>query len=116
MSEEQSQELEEVKKKKDAKEIKYHIHPTHFLSYDDETNEWELEINLPGIKKENVNLKFREDAFQLVATRDNAEYHLEEYMPFKVKKSSLEAEYRDGLLYVKGKIKDPMEDAVEIKL
>ncbi len=116
MSEEQSQELEKSKTEKPKKDIRYHIHPTHFFSYDDDERTWELEINLPGIKKENVDLKFRKDAFQLLATRDNAQYHLEECLPFDIKKDSIEAEYRDGLLYVKGKLKDPMEDAVEIKL
>ncbi len=110
----------EGEKKKKSKEseddIKYHIQPDHFIDFDAETNSWEMEVNLPGIKKDEVSLKILEDAFQLIARRDKAIYHLEDYFPFLVKPDSVEAKYENGLLHIKGKVKDPLEDAVEIKL
>ncbi|MCF2139288.1 MAG: Hsp20/alpha crystallin family protein [Candidatus Lokiarchaeota archaeon] len=110
-----------VEKKDDIKEneeskIKYRIRPTRYINYDCVDNSWEMEFHLPGVAKENVKFKILKDAYSLEATRDQALYHTSEYLPFEIDLDSVKAEYNNGLLYVSGKIKDPMADAVEIKL
>ncbi len=113
----ESEEVVEKKKQMPkAEDIKYHIHPTYFFDYDDEENTWEIEINLPGVKKKNVSFKVLDDAFQLLAVRDQALYHLEESLPCLIDRKSVEGKYENGLLKIKGKIKNPMEDAVKIEL
>lgn len=107
-------EKKEIDKQKG--EIKYRVQPTRHVNYDCSDNTWEIEFHLPGVKKENIDIKFLNNAYSLEATRDKAVYHASEYLPFEINLNSIKADYNNGLLYVNGKIKDPMEDAVEIKL
>ncbi|MHA1775509.1 MAG: hypothetical protein DRO88_02955 [Promethearchaeia archaeon] len=107
---------EVAESKKSEEEIKYRIRPTRYLNYDCIENKWEMEFHLPGVPKENVKFKILNDAYSLEAKRDQALYHSSEYLPFEIDTDSVKAEYNNGLLYVSGKIKDPMADAVEIKL
>jgi len=97
-------------------QIKYQITPTHYMSFDSENNEWELEVHLPGVAKENVKFKTLSDAYFLEARRDTALYSVSEYFPFDVDVASIQAKYENGLLVVKGKIKDPLAEAVNITL
>ncbi len=97
-------------------EIRYRIRPTRYVNYDCANKSWDLEFHLPGVKKEDIDLKFINNAYRIKARRDQALYQASEYLPFDINEESIEAKYNNGLLYVKGKIKDPMEEAVEIKL
>ena len=97
-------------------EIRYRIRPTRYLNYDCAENTWNMEFHLPGVDKNNIDLKFLNNAYALKARRDQALYHNSEYLPFEIDEKTIEADYSNGLLYVKGHIKDPMDDAVEIKL
>jgi len=97
-------------------QVKYHITPTHYLEFDDDGKEWTLEIHLPGVAKENIKFKALPDAYFLEARREVALYSVSEYFPFDVDVSSISGKYSDGLLIVKGKIKDPLAEAVNIKL
>ena len=112
-----NKEEENVDKKADeTKTYKYYIRPTRYINYDSDKKEWEIEVHLPGIKKENIDLRVLKDMYVLRATRDQALYALTENFPFDVKVESVQGEYKDGLLRVKGSILDPMENAIEIKL
>jgi len=97
-------------------QVKYHITPTHYLEFDDDGKEWTLEIHLPGVAKENIKFKALPDAYFLEARREVALYSVSEYFPFDVDVSSISGKYNDGLLIVKGKVKDPLAEAVNIKL
>ena len=109
-------ENKEVASPQPKTEIKYRIRPTRFINYDCAKHNWEIEFQLPGVKKETIDLKFLKNAYTLKATRGQALYHTSEYLPFEIDSDSIEADYNNGLLSIKGKIHDPLEDAVEIKL
>lgn len=113
-----NKEKEEIEEKNDNNEsqIKYRVRPTRYVNYDCADNTWEIEFHLPGVKKEEIDIKFLNNAYSLEAKRDAALYHASEYLPFEINLDSIKADYNNGLLHVNGKIKDPMEDAVEIKL
>lgn len=108
--------VEEKKEYENNEEIRYRIRPTRYINYDCSENSWEIEFHLPGVSKEKIDLRFLKNAYSLKAQRDQALYHSSEYLPFEIDESSINAEYNNGLLYIKGKIKDPLSDAVEIKL
>jgi len=101
---------------KSEQQIRYFIHPTHYFNYDGEKRDWNLEIHLPGVNKTNISAKFLPDAFLIEATRDQAKYRIYEYFPFEIDTESVKANYENGLLYVTGKIQDPLAKAHEIKL
>jgi len=96
--------------------IRYFIRPTHYFNYDGEKREWNLEIHLPGVNKANITAKFLPDAFLIEAVRDQAKYRMYEYFPFEIDTDSVKANYENGLLYVSGKIQDPLAKAHDIKL
>jgi HSP20 family molecular chaperone IbpA len=109
-------EKKEVANPQPETEIKYHIRPTRFINYDCAKHDWKIEFQLPGVKKENIDLKFLPNAYHLKAKRGQALYHASEYLPFKINSDTIEADYDNGMLSIKGKIKDPLENAVDIKL
>ncbi len=73
-------------------------------------------MELPGVPKEHVKLRVLPEMFDLRATRKHTQYLLTEYFPYELDINSIEAKYENGLLLIKGRFKDPMESAVDIKL
>jgi HSP20 family protein len=83
-----------------------------FCSYpDDATNAINLEISIPGVKKEDIALRVKEDGFDLIASRDDFDYVTASAFCCPVKPDSASAKYENGLLRVAIPFKDPMEDA-----
>ncbi|MHA1767797.1 MAG: Hsp20/alpha crystallin family protein [Promethearchaeota archaeon] len=113
--EKKNEAIEEKKEEKEEK-IKYRIRPTRYFSFDAEKKEWELEIHLPGVKKADIKFRVLPNLYDLKAQRGEALYSLTQYFPWDIDTNSVKANYENGLLIVNGKIRDPMADAVSIKL
>jgi len=109
---------EKIEEKKDIKEstIQYHIRPSHYLDYDYDTSEFSLEIHIPGVAKSDIKIKFLEDAYSIEGRRDTALYSVAEYLPFDINVKSIKADYDNGLLRITGKIKNPLDEAYDIKI
>jgi HSP20 family molecular chaperone IbpA len=77
-----------------------------------------IEIALPGVKKENIKLKMHEDSFNISAPREDnhTEYVSTLALCCPVKPGKADAKYENGLLRVEVPFKDPMEDAVAVKV
>ncbi len=101
---------------KPVDEIKYQIRPRRYFDYSCKDKTWEIEVHLAGVEKSGIKLKFLDNAYIMEARRGKALYRLSEYVPFDIDKDSVSANYENGLLEIKGKIKDPMAEAVEIIL
>jgi len=111
---EQKEAIEE--KKNENITFRYRVQPKHDWSYDQKAGEWMLEVILPGVNKETVKVKLLDDVIDLKAIYEDTEYCLTEYFPFTIKMDSIDAQYCEGLLKIKGKIKDPLEDAIEVPI
>ena len=85
---------------------------------DEDHTKLTIEIALPGVKKGNIKLKMHEDSFNISAPREdnNTEYVSTLALCCPVKPEKADAKYENGLLRVEVPFKDPMEDAVAVKV
>ena len=103
-------------KQVEENDIRYKIHPRKYFNYDCETNDWSLEIHLPGVEKSQIKFKILPTFYDLEARREHALYSSTSYFPWEIDTESIEAKYESGLLIVKGKIRDPLDKSYSIQL
>lgn len=103
-------------KKLTGDETWYQIRPTYYSNFNSDQREFECEIHLPGVKKDDVKLRVLPELFDVKAKREHVLFTLTEYFPCELDVNSIQAKYENGLLQLKARIRDPLEDAVEIPL
>ena len=81
---------------------------------DDEHANLTLEIVLPGVPKENINLRMHEDSFALSAPREDIEYVTALSFCCPVKPEEAKAKYENGLLRIQLPFKDLMQGAIKV--
>ena len=75
-----------------------------------------LEICVPGVKKQAINLKIRDDSYSLFAPRDDFDFVSAAAFCCPVNSKKAKASYKDGMLKVRVPLKDPMEGAHVVKI
>ena len=93
----------------------YYYIPEYVTWLEDEKT-FKIEVELPGVKKENIKIKAIRDSFELTATRGAIGYELDLELGFEVDPEKIQSHYEEGLLTLTLKLEDPMDSAVDVKI
>ncbi|MHA1718468.1 MAG: hypothetical protein DRO88_12125 [Promethearchaeia archaeon] len=110
MTETENKAIEETKKS----EYKYRITPRYGVWSDED--KIIIQAAIPGVKKENIEMKTLTDYFTLRAKRDDILYSLDLEMGVEIEPEKTKATYEEGLLRVELKRYKPLEHAYEVKI
>ena len=94
--------------------IYYRVFPDMTSRIDYENRKIEVEVSLPGVVKQNIELKVLPTWFHLKANRNHIEYGANQCFGKKVIPEKTTAKYENGLLKITAHIKDPFDGAREI--
>jgi len=98
--------------------IIYKIYPDIYRHINYYERAVEIEVSLPGVKKEDIVLKALPNWFHITAKRQdiNAEYTANYNFGVETVPEKTTAEYFNGLLKIHATIMDPLEKAKEVKI
>ncbi len=96
------------------KSVKYTVKPKYGMWT--EEDKVILQIALPGVKKEDIEMKTLTNYFNLKAPRKRFQYSLELNFGIDIEPDKTNAEYQEGLLKVEFEIYKPLEHAYEVPI
>ena len=85
-------------------------------SYIGDDSKLHLEVELPGVDKNKIELKIKEDGYFIKADRDDIEYVSTGSFCCPMKTENIDARYDNGLLEIDVPFKEIMEDAVTVPI
>ncbi|MHA1672174.1 MAG: Hsp20/alpha crystallin family protein [Promethearchaeota archaeon] len=111
----QSEAMQETAEQKDN-EIYYRVYPDmrRRMNYKDKTVHFD--VSMPGVKKENIELKALSTWFHITGSRGHMQYSANQAFGFEIAPEKTEAKYDQGLLHITAHIRDPLDDAKEIEI
>ncbi|OLS15576.1 MAG: putative small heat shock protein [Promethearchaeota archaeon CR_4] len=83
---------------------------------EEEHEKLHIEVELPGVKKEDIKFKLHEDSFYIRATKGDIEYVGSYAVCCPVKAEDAKAKFVDGLLTVEVPYRDEFAEAVEVAI
>lgn len=110
--------VEEKQKQSIAKneENKYHYHVTPRYSAWTDDDKVILRVALPGVKKDNIEMKALPDLFMLRASRDDILYVLDLELNNSIVPEKTKVEYNEGLLRVEMLRENPLDKAYLVSI
>ena len=97
-------------------EIYYHVFPDMRRNIDYKNRIINFEINLPGVKKENIKLKVLPKWFNIPGQRGHIAYSANQSFGKEIIPEKTTAKYENGLLKITAYIPDPYEGAKLVEL
>jgi HSP20 family molecular chaperone IbpA len=83
---------------------------------DEDKSSLHMEFTIPGVKKEDINLKLNNDSFSLKADKNDMEYVSSGSFCCPVQIQQAEANYENGLLMINIPLKDPWENSHRVTI
>jgi len=83
---------------------------------DEEHAKLHIEIELPGVKKEDIKFKLHEDSFYIRAKKGDIEYVGSYAVCCPVLPKEAKATFKDGLLTVEVPYQDTLADAIDVPI
>ena len=99
---------------KEQPKYRYRVRPRYTAW--NEGDKVHIRIALPGVNREDIEMKALKDLFMLRAKRDHILYTLDINLYDEIIPDKSEAKYNEGLLEIEFTRYNPLEDAFEIKL
>ena len=97
-------------------EIQYRVYPDIYRRINHDEKTVELEVSLPGVRKDEIKLKALPKWFHLEGNRGHMQYSANQSWGFEIVPEKTTAKYENGLLKIQAHIKDPLADAKEVSL
>jgi len=114
--ERKSEAVQDQGNKTQTPEYTYAIYPDIRRTINYDTKSVELEISLPGVKKEDIKLLVLPEIFHLTGQRGQMQYCANQSFGVEVVPEKTQAKYENGLLRIKAFIKDPMDAAKSVAI
>ncbi len=76
------------------------VPPHMFACLDAEGENYVVEVDLPGVKKKDIDLSMHEDIIHVIAKRQDLTFHGHLHFPLKVNPKKAQAKFDNGLLRV----------------
>jgi HSP20 family protein len=92
------------------------IAPNMATFSDDKLETLNIQIELPGVNEKDIDLRFFEDGFYIVAKKEGIKFMGYYALVCPVRPDKAIAEYADGLLIVNVPYKEPLEEGVKVKI
>jgi len=108
-----------IKREKEYKDVTlYQIFPRIYRDTDYDSKKITVEMSVPGVKMEDIELKVLPSWFHVSAVRpkDKVEYAANVNFGIDIVPEKTTAEYYHGLLKIHATIHDPLDDAKEVPL
>jgi HSP20 family molecular chaperone IbpA len=90
------------------------VPPHMFACLDAKGENYVVEVDLPGVKKKDIDLSMHEDIIHVQAERADLEFHGHLHFPLKVNPKKAQAKFSNGLLKVTVPIKEKRAPPVNV--
>jgi len=90
--------------------------PHMFACLDDKGENYEVEIELPGVKKKDIELSMHEDLVHVHAERKDLVFHGHMHFPIKVNPKKAAAKFNSGLLKITVPLKEKRSPPIKIQI
>jgi len=92
------------------------VPPHMFACLDAEGENYIVEVDLPGVNKEHIDLRMHEDIIHVLAERENLAFHGHLHFPIKVSPKKVKAKFSNGLLKVEVPVKEKRSPPIKIEV
>ena len=92
------------------------VHPDSFATLDDNEENLLVTVELPGVKKEDIDLRMCNDVIYVKAEKEGVQYLGHIHSTEKIEPKKTEAPFRDELLDIKVPLKEKKSTAIRIEI